>query len=113
MKKNYNNSEMYNKSEIYNNNYYNIDDDNYLSNRYEGINSIKNIKRQIKTPFRDNTRNINFYTDKRNNFKNNNYSFRYEKTENNNEKDYIHDQLDLSQKQYLENYKTFLSNLDS
>ena len=29
------------------------------------------------------------------------------------EKDYIHDQLDLSQKQYLENYKTFLSNLDS
>ena len=42
---------------------------------------------------------------------NNNYT--YEMNENNPEMDYMENQLDISQKKYLENYKSFLSELDN
>ena len=52
------------------------------------------------------------YTDNRNNIKNN-YNFdEFENNNNEGNQEYIEDQMDLSQKKYLENYKTFLSSLD-
>jgi chromosome segregation ATPase len=92
-----------NKSDIYNN-YYNLED-KCSSNRYKENNNI------IKSPYASNNRDAYSFTDVRNNNRNN-CSLTYERNGNDIDKEFVEDQLDLSQKKYLENYKNFLSNLD-
>ena len=91
-----------NNGETYNN-YYNPED-KCLTNRYGEMN-IKN------SPFIENKRNVIPFTDMRNN-NINNYSLTYERNGNDIDKEFFEDQLDVSQKKYLENYKIFLSGLD-
>ena len=96
------------------NNLFNMNN-NYLTNRienkYQGINKYKHFSRQNVSPFIKN-RKMMAYTDNRNNIKNN-YNFdEFENNNNEGNQEYIEDQMDLSQKKYLENYKTFLSSLD-
>ena len=105
IKKYRNNNHNFN-NDVYNNNYnYNFEDNQCLSNRYEGMNSIKN------SPFIEKNRNVYSFTDIRNDIKNN-LPVTYERNGNEINKEFIEDQLDISQKKYLENYKNFLSGLD-
>ena len=62
------------------------------------------------------------YNENKDNFSTKNFSrdylklnnkYTYEMNENNPEMDYTENQLDISQKKYLENYKSFLSELDN
>jgi chromosome segregation ATPase len=98
-------------NDIYSNNFYNYDE-YCLTNRYDNYN--KYLERRVESPYIGNRKNVFPYTDNRNNMKNNNMTFTYERNENNFNinPDYMEDQLDLSQKKYLENYKSFLSGLD-
>ena len=98
-------------NDIYSNNFYNYDE-YCLTNRYDNYN--KYLERRVESPYIGNRKNLFPYTDNRNNMKNNNMTFTYERNENNLNinPDYMEDQLDLSQKKYLENYKSFLSGLD-
>ena len=98
--------------DLYNDNNYNVDF-NCRSNRKEEANSIKNLNKQNNSSFNGiNSKNICSLTDNRNNIKNNSISLTYERNGNPNNQDYIEDQLDVSQKKYLENYKNFIYGLD-
>ena len=91
---------------------YNLDF-NCLSNNKDEINSIKTLNKQNNASFNGiKPKNIFPLIDNRNNIKNNSISLTYERDGNPKNQDYIEDQLDVSQKKYLENYKNFIYGLD-
>jgi len=89
-----------------NDNYFSDVNDNNLTDRSKGFSRNKYSSQYTTSPYAQNRRNNVPYTDSRVNIKNN---FDFDKFEN---LGCVEEQLDLSQKKYLEKYKSFLNGLD-
>ena len=89
-----------------NDNYLSDINDNNLTDRYKGFSRNKCFSEYNTSPYIQNRRNIVPSTDSRVNIKNNLDFDRFENL------GCVEEQLDLSQKKYLEKYKSFLNGLD-